>query len=238
MNSVQVNSVLFEMEARVAQGRKFETGDIARIAVFAAIIAVLGVPGAIPVFGGAVPITAQTLGVMLAGAILGPWLGALSVIVVEILVLVGLPLLSGGHGGAGVFAGPTVGYLIGWIFGAFIIGAIIRADGRKPPWWRVAIGCFVGGVIVIYAFGVPLQALVTHLPLGPTALISLVFLPGDIVKVVITTVVVMALWRAYPRAFRRHATIIAPRQQSELEPRPKPKPAPEPEPTSVDGTRR
>lgn len=188
---------------------RIEMGDIARIAVFAAIIAVLGIPGAIPAFGGAVPVTAQTLGVMLAGAILGPWLGASSVIVVEVLVIVGLPLLSGGRGGAGVFAGPTVGYLIGWIFGAFVIGAFIRADRRTPTWWRVAIGCFVGGVIVMYSFGVPFQALVTHLPLGPTALASLAFLPGDILKVVITTIVVTALWRAYPRAFRRNAHTVS-----------------------------
>jgi len=178
-----------------------ETRDITRIAVFAAVLAVLGIPGAIPVFGGAVPITAQTLGVMLAGAVLGAWRGAAAVAVVEVLVLAGLPLLSGGHGGAGVFAGPTAGYLTGWIVGAFVIGLIARAGGRRPTTWRTALGCVSGGILVVYAFGIPVQALVTHLPLGPTALSSVVFLPGDTLKVVITTVVTMALWRAYPRAF-------------------------------------
>lgn len=180
---------------------RVESRDITRIAVFAAILAVLGIPGAIPVFGGAVPITAQTLGVMLAGAVLGAWRGAAAVAVVEVLVLAGLPLLSGGHGGAGVFAGPTAGYLIGWIVGAFVIGLIARADGRRPSTWRTTLACVIGGILVVYAFGIPVQALVTHLPLGPTALSSVVFLPGDILKVVITTVVTMALWRAYPRAF-------------------------------------
>jgi biotin transport system substrate-specific component len=181
----------------------FSIRDITRIAVFAAILAVLGIPGAIPVFGGAVPITAQTLGVMLAGAILGPWRGAAAVAVFEVLVLVGLPLLSGGRGGMAVFAGPSVGYLIGWIVGAFVIGFIARSGNRKPRWWRTAIGCLVGGIGVVYALGIPFQSLITGLPLAQTALSSAVFLPGDVVKVVVATIVTQALWRAYPRAFER-----------------------------------
>lgn len=190
---------------------QFDVRDITRIAVFAAILAVLGVPGAIPAFGGAVPITAQTLGVMLAGAILGSWRGAAAVLVFEVLVLIGLPLLSGGRGGAGVFVGPSAGYLIGWIFGAFVIGAVVRAGIGKPTGWRTALGCVVGGIVVVYAFGIPVQALVTGLPLGPTALSSAVFLLGDIAKVLVTTIITQALWRAYPRAFQRRATSSASR---------------------------
>ncbi|MEC5169596.1 biotin transporter BioY [Glaciihabitans sp. GrIS 2.15] len=182
-----------------------EIRDITRIAVFAAILAVLGIPGAIPVFGGAVPITAQTLGVMLAGAILGSWRGAAAVAVFEVLVLVGLPLLSGGRGGIAVFAGPSVGYLIGWIVGAFVIGVIARAGNRPPTWWRTMLGCFIGGIVIVYAVGIPFQSLITGLPLAKTALFSAVFVPGDIVKVVIATIVTLALWRAYPRAFDRGA---------------------------------
>ena len=179
--------------------------DITRIAVFAAILAILGIPGAIPVFGGAVPITAQTLGVMLAGTILGSWRGAAAVAVFEVLVLVGLPLLSGGRGGIAVFAGPSVGYLIGWIAGAFVIGAIARAGNRPPTWWRTMLGCFVGGIVIVYAVGIPFQSLITGLPLVQTALFSAVFVPGDTVKVVVATFVTLALWRAYPRAFDRGA---------------------------------
>ncbi len=109
--------------------RRLDATDLARVAVFAALIAVLGLPGSFPVFGG-VPITAQTLGVMLAGAVLGPWLGALSVTVLLALVAVGLPLLAGGRGGFGVFLGPTAGYALGWILGAIVIGLIVHAGGR------------------------------------------------------------------------------------------------------------
>lgn len=179
--------------------------DISRIAVFAAILAVLGIPGAIPIFGGAVPITAQTLGVMLAGAILGSWRGAAAVAVFELLVLIGLPLLSGGRGGISVFVGPSVGYLIGWIIGAFVIGLIARAGNQKPSWWRTALGCFVGGIVIVYAVGIPFQSLITGLPLPQTALFSAAYLPGDILKVIVATIVTVALWRAYPRAFERTA---------------------------------
>jgi biotin transport system substrate-specific component len=194
----------------VTTRKRFAIDDLARIAVFAALIAVLGLPGAIPAFGGAVPITAQTLGVMLAGAVLGPWRGAAAIVVLEVLVAVGLPLLSGGRGGFGVFVGPSAGYLVGWIFGAFVVGAIVQAGSSRPTWWRTALGTVVGGILVIYAFGIPIQALVTQLPLGQTALTSLVFLPGDLIKAVLATIVTMALWRAYPRAFRRPAQTVAP----------------------------
>lgn len=185
--------------------RALDPRDLAKVAVFAALIAVLGLPGAIPVFGGAVPITAQTLGVMLAGAILGPWLGALSVIVFEVLVAVGLPLLSGGRGGVSVFVGPSAGYLVGWIFGAFVIGLILWSGGRRPTWLRAFLACLVGGIGVIYAIGIPVQAWVTHIGLAQTALLSLAFIPGDILKAILAATITMLLWRAYPPAFTAYS---------------------------------
>ncbi|WP_417563984.1 biotin transporter BioY [Microbacterium sp.] len=181
---------------------RIDATDIARVAVFAGIIAVLGLPGGFTIFG-AVPITAQTLGVMLAGAVLGPWLGALSMTVFLGLVAIGLPLLSGGRGGLGVFVGPSAGYLIGFVVGALVIGLIVHAGRRKPTLWRTFTGIVVGGIVVVYAFGIPLQALITRLPLGETFLTSLVFLPGDLIKAVLATAITMTLLRAYPRAFRR-----------------------------------
>lgn len=182
--------------------RPLDATDLARVAVFAAIIAVLGLPGAFTVLG-SVPITAQSLGVMLAGAVLGPWLGALSVTVVLALVAVGVPLLAGGRGGIGVFLGPSAGYAVGFIAAAIVVGLIVHWGGRKPVIWRTFLGAVVGGILVVYAIGIPVQSLVTRLPLAETALTSLVFLPGDLVKAVLATIIVMTLVRAYPRAFRR-----------------------------------
>ncbi|WP_295844186.1 biotin transporter BioY [uncultured Microbacterium sp.] len=182
--------------------RTLDATDLARVAVFAALIAVLGLPGSFPVFGG-VPITAQTLGVMLAGAVLGPVLGALSVTMLLALVAVGLPLLAGGRGGIAVFLGPSAGYALGWILGAAVIGMLVHAGGRRPVLWRTALAMVAGGVVAIYAVGIPVQSLVTRLPLGETALTSLVFLPGDLLKAAVATAIVVALVRAYPRGFRR-----------------------------------
>ena len=185
--------------------RTIDATALARVAVFAAIIAVLGLPGGFTILG-SVPITAQTLGVMLAGAILGPWLGAMSVSVLLALVAVGMPLLAGGRGGIGVFFGPSAGYLFGWIAGAIVIGLIVHAGGRKPTSWRTLLGVVVGGILLVYAFGIPVQSFVTRLPLLETALMSLVFVPGDLVKAVLATAIVVTLIRAYPRAFRRDWT--------------------------------
>ncbi len=182
--------------------RTLDATDLARVAVFAALIVVLGLPGSFPVFGG-VPITAQTLGVMLAGAVLGPGLGALSVTVVLVLTAAGLPLLAGGRGGIGVFFGPSAGYALGWILGAIVVGLLVHAGGRRPVVWRTALAMIAGGVAAIYAVGIPVQSAVTRLPLGETALTSLVFVPGDLLKAALATAVVAALVRAYPRGFRR-----------------------------------
>lgn len=175
--------------------------DLARTAVFAALIVVLGTV-TIPLPGG-VPITAQTLGVMLAGAVLGPRLAPLSVLLVLLLAAVGLPVLAGGRGGLGVFVGPTAGYLIGWVAGVLVVGLIVR--GGRITWWRTALGAVVGGILVIYLFGIPVQALVLGIDLGATALSSLIFLPGDLLKAAAATALTVALHRAYPRAFGERA---------------------------------
>lgn len=176
---------------------------LARVAVFAALIAVLGLVAPIPVPVIPVPITAQTLGVMLAGAVLGPWWGAAAVALFDLLVAVGLPLLAGGRGGLGAYAGPSAGYIIGWIAGALVIGLIVRAGGRRPTWPRVLLGTLLGGIVVVYLFGVPVQAWRTGLSLHDSFLASLLFLPGDAIKAVLATLITMSLWKAYPRAFER-----------------------------------
>ena len=179
---------------------KWDARDTARIAVFAAIIVALGLAGPIQV-PGAVPITLQTLGVMLAGVVLGATRGGAAVLVVFALVAVGLPVLSGGRGGLGVFVGPTAGYLIGWLPAVVIAGLLAHAGARRIVWWRVALGVVVGGIGGGYALGIPGVALVTGIALPEAALSALAFLPGDLIKAALATVLALALYRAYPRAF-------------------------------------
>ena len=99
--------------------------NLTHIALFAALIAVLGLVPKIDLISG-VPITAQSLGIMLCGTVLGAKRGALAVLLFLALVAVGLPLLSGGRGGLGVFAGPSVGYLVGFPVAAFVTGWLVE----------------------------------------------------------------------------------------------------------------
>jgi len=183
--------------ARAAR-KRFSSRDLALVASFAALIAVLGLPGGVSLFGNAVPVTLQSLGVMLAGSILGWKRGAASVLVLLVLVAAGLPLLSGGRGGLPVFFGPTAGYLFGWVFGAAAIGWLVERRLPAYPMWWGGLANVVGGIGVVYLLGIPVQAVVTGTPVWVAATTSLVFLPGDAVKVVIATAVASAVHRGYP----------------------------------------
>jgi biotin transport system substrate-specific component len=99
--------------------------EITYVAMFAAVMGVIGqVPPIILSFT-PVPITFQTLGVILTGGVLGARLGAMSQTVFLLLVAVGMPLQSGVRGGLSVFAGPSVGYLISCSITAFCIGYLL-----------------------------------------------------------------------------------------------------------------
>lgn len=178
---------------------RLPAAELARIAAFAALTAVLGVPGAFNLFGNAVPVTLQSMGPLLAGAILGARRGALSQLLLLALVAVGLPLLAGGRGGLGVFAGPSVGYLAGFVVSAFVVGLIVERSGRRPGvhWVLVAT---VAGAATTLAIGIPVQAAITGVPLTETFVLSLTFVPGDAAKAVFAALVASGAQRAYPDA--------------------------------------
>ena len=180
--------------------------SLTHIALFAALIAVLGLVPQITL-GVGVPITAQSLGIMLCGTVLGARRGALAVVLFLVLVAAGLPLLSGGRGGLGVFAGPSAGFLLGFPVAAFVCGLIVER-------WRMAIGpaAFVGavtgGIAVLYAIGIPVlaarltEAQIAGMPLNqnlslPLALVAL-YLPGDLIKAVLAALITRGVARARP----------------------------------------
>ena len=179
--------------------RRISAGDTARIAVFAALIAVLGLPGSFALFGNTVPVTLQSMGALFAGAILGAWRGASSVLLFLALVAIGLPLLAGGRGGLGAFAGPSVGYLIGFVAAAWAVGWIMERVRRGAGLPVALVACLSGSAVVLL-IGIPVQAAVTGVPLPETIALSAVFIPGDIVKAAFAAVVVAGVQRAYPDA--------------------------------------
>ena len=172
--------------------------DLAQVAVFAALIAALGLPGSITIGISGVPITLQTLGVIAAGAILGARKGAAAVLVLLALVAIGLPLLAGGRGGLGVFAAASVGYLVGWVVGAAVIGALTAHILPKYPLWAGLSVNAIGGILVIYIFGVIGVVLRTDLGIGAAIASTGAYVPGDAIKVVVATVVAKSVHRAYP----------------------------------------
>ena len=126
---------------------KFSTKELVLIAMFAAITAVCAWIS-IPI--GAIAFTLQTFAVFCAVNLLGGRNGLFSILVYLLLGAVGLPVFSGFKGGIGVLAGPTGGYIIGFVFIALIYWAGTKLLGDKLP-WRIAL--MLTGLAVCYAFG-------------------------------------------------------------------------------------
>jgi biotin transport system substrate-specific component len=174
--------------------------SLALVSLFAALMAVLGLIPKIDLPLG-VPITLQTLGVMLAGCLLGPKRGLQALLLFLAAVALGLPLLSGGRGGFGVFMAPSTGYLIGMPFGAFVTGWMMSMlPGTTPN--RTAVSAFVasslGGLLTVHAFGVAGLVKMAHLTWTQAFFGTLVFVPGDLIKCALCAMVVHTVARGVP----------------------------------------
>jgi biotin transport system substrate-specific component len=145
-----------------------------------------------------VPITAQTLGPMLAGSILGARRGAASQGLFLLLVAAGLPLLSGGRGGLGVFAGPSAGFVLAFPVAAVVVGLLTERFWRGLNLFTSFAFNVIGGVFAVYLLGIPVLAMVAGLPLTQAAAASMVFVPGDLVKAALAASVAIFVKRGYP----------------------------------------
>ena len=189
-------SVSNERKARSRPGT-----DLALIAAFAALIAACAVLPAIPVGAGIVPITLQTFGVLLAGAVLGARRGFLAVLLYLVVGAAGLPVFAGGAAGLAVFAGPTAGYLVGFPLAAaacgFLVGRLpARAAARSIP--LVFLAGLVSSAAFVHTLGI--LGLMWRVPADfATAFgIDVVFWPGDVIKNLLLAVVATAVHRAFP----------------------------------------
>ena len=179
------------------------TRDLVLSSLFAAIIVALGLLPPIALGIISVPITAQSLGVMMAGVVLGARRGTVAVLIVLVLVAIGLPVLAGGRGGVAVFAGPTAGFLIGWVFAALVTGYLSEMLVRPEQSALVQgvgffLASFIGGVVVLYAFGIAYLAFVAQIGLSKAFSGSLAFVPGDVLKAVVAALVGRAVMAGYP----------------------------------------
>lgn len=191
--------------------------DVALVSVFAALLVVLALVPAVPVGAAGVPITLQSLGVLLAGLVLGPWRGVAAVAVYIALGLAGLPVFAGGVGGLAVLAGPTVGYVLGWLPATFVTGVgaalvLRRRRGRLPG---LILAGAAGGVLVTYLGGwLGLQLVAGLDPLAAFLGGVLPFLPGDGLKLVVAAFVAASVHRAFPDVLARRTTGPLPAETS------------------------
>lgn len=158
--------------------KKFTIKEMILCALFAAITGIFSQIG-IPI--GEIPVNMATFSVYLCAALLGGTKGALSMGVYTLLGAVGVPVFSAFRGGLGVLAGPTGGYIIGYIFAALVAGLLLGKIGKN---FLLRSACMLAGMAVCYLFGtlwfMHLTARTAWEALG---ICVIPYLPGDALKI-------------------------------------------------------
>ena len=146
----------------------------------------LGARFAIPLPVSPVPITGQTLAVLLVGALLGSRRGALCVLAYLSEGMAGLPVFAGGGSGPAWLLGPTGGYLVGFVAAAWVVGWL--CEHLKDGSLTGSVVILLAGGAVIYLFGLPW---LSHFVGADRALaLGLVpFMPGDLIKIALASLV-------------------------------------------------
>ncbi|MFA7123714.1 MAG: biotin transporter BioY [Candidatus Delongbacteria bacterium] len=136
-----------------------------------------------------VPFTGQTLGILLSAGILGRKKGMLAVLSYILLGTMGMPFFAGGNFGLARLAGPTGGYLTGFIAASFIVGYLSDKGYFKN--FTMSVICMTAGNLVIYISGVIwLSEFIRTSDLLATGVYP--FIPGDMIKIVIAASLVPA----------------------------------------------
>jgi biotin transport system substrate-specific component len=181
------------------------TRDLALALLFSGFMA-LTARIAVPLPWTPVPITAQTLGVLLVGALLGPRLGALTMLLYLGEGLIGLPVFSlgrnawtpAGTAGLPLIVGPTAGYLLSYPLAAALVGALATRGWDRRIGSAVAAMALGNAVILLLGFLWLLAstALLTGtVNVGALLLASVVpFLPGDALKIAIAALALPGGW--------------------------------------------
>lgn len=185
------------------------TKTLSLTALCAALLCVLA-PMSIPLPGG-VPISLATFAAAFAGALLGPKYGALSVVIYLLLGAFGLPVFSSYNGGLGSFVKPSSGYLIGYLFLAFLTGLIYHRFGRTQQGGRkfaLLFGAQLVGEVVLYVFGTAwfmylmgAQGNAAMATIGGALGACVIpFIPGDCAKMIAVCIIIPVLEKALSSA--------------------------------------
>lgn len=179
--------------------------DIALIAAFAALISASAYVGAIPVGSAGVPITLQTLTVMLAGCILGPVRGFSAVTLYLALGAVGLPVFAEHSSGIGVFTGPSGGYLLSFPIAAALGGFLVKYVARdRRTRALVVFACSIAAsILVIHPLGILGMMLHFDVSFLEAATWDMPFWLGDVVKTSLVAMIAAEVHRAFPQLLHR-----------------------------------
>ena len=194
-----------ETRSDTTGGSSSPTRDIALVAAFAALISASAYVGAIPVGSAGVPITLQTLTVMLAGCVLGPVRGFSAVTLYLALGAVGLPVFAEHSSGIGVFTGPSGGYLLSFpiaaALGGFLVAHVAR-DRRTRA--LVVFACSIAAsILVIHPLGILGMMLHFDVSFLEAAAWDMPFWLGDVVKTSLVAMIAAEVHRAFPQLLQR-----------------------------------
>lgn len=169
-------------------------------AIMAALMCILG-PMSIPI--GAVPISFTNLVIYLAVYLLGAKMGCISYLIYMLLGAVGLPVFSGYTGGIAKLAGPTGGYLVGFILLALISGIVLEKTNRNVIWSFVGM---VAGTAVAYLFGTVWFVIQAQCTVSYAVSVCVFrFIPFDLIKMVIA----IALGKVVFVALKKSSLLVA-----------------------------
>jgi biotin transport system substrate-specific component len=162
------------------------------LVIGASIVLAISAQIAIPVPFSPVPITMQTLAVLLTGALLGPQLGTMAVITYLLEGIIGLPVFANAHAGLVTLMGPTGGYLLGFVPAAFVTGYLFEHSNSSS--WVKTLVIMTLGTLLIFIYG--LAWLAITLADGPILAIGLYpFLPGALLKILLASLFFRSGWR-------------------------------------------
>lgn len=184
-----------------ASRTRWTSADLSLIAVFAALVAAFSLLPGIPL-GAGVPITLQTLAVMITGIILGPTRGAAAVGLFLAAGLAGLPVFSGFSGGLGVLAGPSAGYLLSFLPAAFVVGLLSRLvlrHTRRARYLLLFAAAMATSFLVIHPLGIAGLMLNAKLDFPAALAVDIAFWPGDVLKNLLAAAVGISVLKAFPR---------------------------------------
>ncbi|AZQ34759.1 biotin transporter BioY [Streptomyces cyaneochromogenes] len=149
----------------------------------------------VPVPGSPVPVTGQTLAVLLVGTALGAGRGFLSLALYALAGIAGVPWFADGTSGA---AAPSFGYILGMILASTVVGALARRGADRTA-LRTA-GAMLLGEAIIYAVGVPYLALATGMSASAAIAAGLTpFLIGDALKAALAMGALPTTWKLINR---------------------------------------